>query len=102
MPLPNTPWTRGKCGFKIIQYMACGLPVIASPVGVNSDIVIHGVTGFLAETPDEWLQAMKHLYHNPELRATMGAQGRKRMQSNYSMQVIAPKVLASINHLALR
>ncbi len=58
MPMPDTLWTRGKCGYKLIQYMACGRPVIASAVGANMDIVAHGENGFLASTPSEWVDAL--------------------------------------------
>tara|TARA_R110002096_G_scaffold281675_2_gene475761 strand:+ start:3421 stop:4500 length:1080 start_codon:yes stop_codon:yes gene_type:complete len=87
MPLPQTPWARGKCGYKLIQYMACGLPVVASPVGVNRDIVEHGVNGFLAESDDEWRAAIRMLLNDPELRRRMGAAGRRKVQEQYSLQV---------------
>ncbi len=92
MPLPDTPWTRGKCGYKLIQYMACGLPVVASPVGVNSEIVEHGVNGFLASTDQEWREALSTLLANPELRRRMGAAGRKKVEEHYSLQVWGPRV----------
>tara|TARA_R110002020_G_scaffold227990_2_gene438674 strand:- start:10262 stop:11341 length:1080 start_codon:yes stop_codon:yes gene_type:complete len=92
MPLPDTPWTRGKCGYKLIQYMACGLPVVASPVGVNRDIVQDGVNGFLAESDDEWRAAIKKLLNDPALRRRMGAAGRKKVEEQYSLQVWGPRV----------
>ena len=92
MPLPDTPWTRGKCGYKLIQYMACGLPVVASPVGVNRDIVEHGVNGFLAESDDEWRAAVKMLLNDADLRCRMGAAGRKKVEEQYSLQVWGPRV----------
>ena len=92
MPLPDTPWARGKCGYKLIQYMACGLPVVASPVGVNRDIVEHGVNGFLAESDDEWRAAIKKLLNDPDLRRRMGAAGRKKVEEQYSLQVWGPRV----------
>jgi glycosyltransferase involved in cell wall biosynthesis len=92
MPLPDTPWMRGKCGYKIIQYMACGLPVVASPVGVNTEIVQHGVNGFLAETPDEWRHALETLIRAPDLRRAMGAAGRTKVERNYSLHVHGPRV----------
>jgi glycosyltransferase involved in cell wall biosynthesis len=92
MPLPDTPWARGKCGYKLIQYMACGLPVIASPVGVNSDIVEHGVNGFLADTEVEWKAAVDALLGNPTLRQRMGAAGRQKVEEHYSLQVWGPRV----------
>src|SRR5262249_8292147 len=67
MPLPDNGWTRFKCGFKLIQYMALGIPGIASPVGVNADIVRHGETGFLAETPSQWFDCMARLLSGPGL-----------------------------------
>lgn len=84
MPLPDDPWSRGKCGFKLIQYMACGLPVVASPVGVNREIVTEG-TGFLASTPQEWKAALERLVGSAELRAGLGAAGRARAEADYSL-----------------
>jgi glycosyltransferase involved in cell wall biosynthesis len=100
MPLPDTPWTRGKCGYKLIQYMACGLPVVASPVGVNSEIVEHGVSGFLAESDDEWLAAVKTLLNNPFLRRRMGAAGRKKVEEKYSLQASGPRVAQMLRSVA--
>lgn len=92
MPLADSPWARGKCGYKLIQYMACGLPVIASPVGVNVDLVEHGVNGFLASNELQWREALTVLIRNPELRRRMGAAGRKKVEEHYSLQVWAPRV----------
>ncbi|WP_284260779.1 glycosyltransferase family 4 protein [Roseicyclus amphidinii] len=102
MPLPDTPWMRGKCGYKLIQYMACGLPVVASPVGVNADIVTHGETGFLASTPAEWRSALKTLIHDPDLRLRMGQAGRKRVERDYSLQVHGPRVARMFADLVRR
>ncbi len=99
MPLPDTPWTRGKCGYKLIQYMACGLPVVASPVGANREIVEHGTNGFLAATDREWHEALTTLAANPDLRKKMGAQGRKKVESWYSLQVQGPRVAAMFREL---
>lgn len=100
MPLPDEPWARGKCGFKLIQYMACGLPVIASPVGVNSEIVCDGVNGFLADTIDAWVQALLKLQKNSELQYQMGQAGRQRVEEQYCLAVTAPKVVELIKECA--
>lgn len=100
MPLTDTPWSRGKCGYKLIQYMACSLPVIASPVGVNTEIVEHGISGFLASTEAEWREALTTLLGDPGLRARMGAAGRKKIETQYSLQVWGPKVAALMTDLA--
>lgn len=100
MPLPDTPWTRGKCGYKLIQYMACGLPVVASPVGVNREIVEHGVNGFLAETDAEWRSAIETLLADAELRRRMGAAGRKKVEDHYSLQVWGPRVAQMLRSVA--
>ena len=92
MPSPDAPWARGKCGYKLIQYMACGLPVIASPVGVNSDIVQHGVNGFLASTEAEWRMALEQLLRDGTMRKTMGEAGRKAVEERYSIQIHGPRV----------
>lgn len=100
MPLDDTPWSRGKCGYKIIQYMACGLPVVASPVGVNAEIVEDGVTGFLASNEAEWRDAVTTLLHDPGLRRRMGAAGRKRMEEHYSLQAWGPRVTDLLRSVA--
>lgn len=96
MPLPDEPWARGKCGFKLIQYMACGLPVVASPVGVNAEIVEPGVNGLLASTIAEWVQALEALRADVELRQRLGQAGRKRVEERYCLAVTAEKVVGVI------
>lgn len=93
MPLPDEPWARGKCGFKLIQYMACGLPVVASPVGVNSEIVTEGTNGFLATSTVEWVQALQRIQADTELKRRMGEAGRQRVKARYSLQVTAPRIV---------
>ena len=100
MPLANSPWERGKCGYKLIQYMACGLPVVASPTGVNRDIVEHGVNGFLAETPDEWYQAIERLRTDPALRSAMGTAGRAKVEREYNLASVAPRLIEELHHAA--
>jgi len=92
MPLVDSPWERGKCGYKLIQYMACGLPVIASPVGVNREIIEDGVNGFLAETAAQWAQSLRMLLENDLLRQKMGAAGRRRVEQRYCLQIEKIKV----------
>ena len=93
MPLPDDPFTRGKCGYKLIQYMAAELPVVASPVGINTQIVQQGKTGFLASSKEEWIQALVTLYHDAEMRINMGKAGRQKVEEEYSLQVTAPRLL---------
>lgn len=100
MPLPDTLWARGKCGYKLIQYMACGLPVVASPVGVNLDIVEHGVNGFLAESDAEWRAAIGALISDPDLRRRMGAAGRQKVENEYSLQIWGPRVAEMLRRVA--
>jgi glycosyltransferase involved in cell wall biosynthesis len=100
MPLSKGPWEQGKCGYKLIQYMACGLPVVASPVGFNSRIVIPGENGFLASDTDEWLGAFKTLCGDPKLRKVMGNAGRTLVERSFSMQVTAPRLVNLLAQVA--
>lgn len=85
MPLPDNPWTRGKCGMKLLQYQAAGLPCVASPVGVNREIIQDGVTGFLAASPEEWVAKLKRLVEDGELRSRMGRQARRHVEEHFSL-----------------
>jgi len=96
MPLPDEPWERGKCGYKLIQYMACGKPVIASPVGANSVIVESGVEGFLADSVEDWVDALQRLRDDKALRVNMGRAGRSKVEKSYSTQVTAPHLAAAL------
>ena len=100
MPLPDRPWERGKCGLKLLQYMASWKPTIASPVGVNTLVVEQGVTGFLAETPEDWLTALRRLRDEPALCQAMGAAGRRRVEAAYSLTVMAPRLAALMREAA--
>jgi glycosyltransferase involved in cell wall biosynthesis len=97
MPLSDTPWERGKCGFKLIQYMACGKPVVASAVGSNSKIVEHGVTGFLVNDLKGWFEALETLRTQQDLCHCMGSSGRQEVEARYCLQVTAPRLLKLIH-----
>ncbi|OJY88568.1 MAG: glycosyl transferase family 1 [Lysobacterales bacterium 63-13] len=102
MPLPDAPWEKGKCGYKLIQYMACGLPVVASPVGVNTQIVQQGETGELARSTAEWTQAIERLVTDVERRRRMGEAGRQRVQRDYSLQAQAHRLVGLLRQAAPR
>lgn len=99
MPLDHSPWELGKCGCKLIQYMACGLPVVASPVGMNPTLVQQGANGWLAATPAEWLAALRSLRDSPDMRAHMGRAGRMQVEVRYQLDVTAPKLLKWLDGL---
>ena len=85
MPLYDSEWERGKCGFKLIQYMASGLPTIADDIGANSDIIINGKTGFLCNSDKEWIQNFKLLMEDKKLRKKLGSNGAIRVRKLYSL-----------------
>ena len=98
--LPNDLWSRGKCGLKVLQYMAAGLPVVANPVGVQGDMVRHGETGFLANTDEEWLEAIGRLARDPVLRQCMGRAGRRRVEAHFSVGTGFASWLSLLGRLA--
>jgi glycosyltransferase involved in cell wall biosynthesis len=100
MPLHDTPWERGKCAYKLLQVMAAGKPVVASPVGANAQVVQHGVNGFLANTTGEWTQALLTLAADPELRRGMGAEARRTVEERYSAAAIGPRLAAILSRAA--
>jgi len=99
MPLHDTPWERGKCAYKLIQVMAAGKPVIASPVGANRQVVQHGVNGFLAETTEQWAEALRAL-RDSELRRRMGEAARRTVAEGYATAVIGPRLAAILREAA--
>ena len=99
MPLPDTSWSRGKCAYKLIQCMACGIPVVASPVGANKEAVTPEC-GFLADSPEQWLEAFYRLATDPKLRRRMGLAGRKWVEERYSLRSALPVLEAVIQRAA--
>ena len=99
-PEPDDPWTRGKGGYKALLYMAVGIPVVASRVGVNTDIVSDAETGFCVSTTEEWVAALRRLVADPVLRKRMGAAGRARVTDRYSVHVIAPRLAKALTSAA--
>jgi len=99
MPLPDEPWAKGKCGYKIIQYMACGKAVVASPVGVNAKIVKDGFTGLLANNSEDWRIALERLISSRELRLELGTHGRAHVVNDYSLNRWGPEVVHILSGL---
>ena len=93
MPLPDTDWARGKCGLKIIQYMMAGLPVVASNVGANTEIITSGVDGFLASNEKEWYEYLSDLISKPQQRRKMGENGRQKALDVYCVENNAEKIM---------
>lgn len=100
MPLPDSPFARGKCAFKLIQYMGCWKPIIASPVGENVRVAEDGVNGFLADTDEEWLKALEQLFSDTDLRHAMGRAGREKVEREYSLRVHAPQIIQILQRAA--
>lgn len=99
MPLFDSPWEKGKCGYKLIQYMACGIPVIASPVGVNSLIVDDQVNGYLCNAEIDWYESLEKMLGDVRLREEMGKMGRRAVEERYCVQVTAPSLIKKINRV---
>jgi glycosyltransferase involved in cell wall biosynthesis len=100
MPLPDNDWSRGKGGYKLLQYMAVGIPCVASPVGVNKQIIEEGKTGFIVNTPEEWLEKISILVEDRNLREKMGIEGRKKAEAIYSYQANVVKLVDLLRKLS--
>jgi len=93
MPLSDDPWSWGKCGLKILQYFGVGVPAVCTPVGVNRDVVMDGITGYWAMTEEEWVEKLSLLIEDPASRMAMGLKGRHVLDKGYTREANAPKVL---------
>ncbi len=99
MPLADEPWERGKCGYKLIQYMASGLPVVASPVGANNSIIKHGYNGFFATNTDQWVEALKILFDDVAIRRQFGSNSREIVEKRFSTEAAAPNIISEFRRL---
>jgi len=102
MPLEDGPWENGKCGYKLIQYMACGVPVVASPVGVNVEIVSESHCGHLADSVNEWAEALIGILSSGTLQSELGMAGRKAVEQKYCLQVQVPVWSSILRSVAQR
>jgi glycosyltransferase involved in cell wall biosynthesis len=100
MPLPEDAWTHLRTHLKVRQYMGLGIPCVVSPVGVNTEVVEEGRNGFLARTPDEWIDKLTRLIDDASLRQRIGAAGRRTIVERYSARIWAPRVLEIIRQAA--
>jgi glycosyltransferase involved in cell wall biosynthesis len=96
MPLPDTEYARAKAGFKLLQYMAAGVPVVASPVGINRDLVERSGAGFLADGPEEWEEALRTLLADTDLRGRLGCSGRAFVTAYANLEDQADKIAALV------
>jgi glycosyltransferase involved in cell wall biosynthesis len=100
MPLNNDLWSQGKCGLKIVQYLSVGVPVVCTPVGINSDIIQNGENGFWATSDQEWIDRLSTLIQNPDLRYQMGLRGMRRVEREYSLAVTSEKFFRILQNLS--
>jgi glycosyltransferase involved in cell wall biosynthesis len=98
MPLKEDVWSEGKCGFKLIQYLSCGIPAIADPIGVNKQIIESGENGFVCADKNEWKEKLSLLIGDASLRAELGANGRKKIIQEYSVQSQAEKFVSLFSY----
>ena len=94
-PIPDNPWTRGKCGMKALQYQASFVPAVVSPVGVNAEIIEHGRTGFLAGGDDDWVEGLLAYLTNPDLRDAHATAARQSVQAHWSLEALTPGFVAA-------
>jgi glycosyltransferase involved in cell wall biosynthesis len=102
MPLPDNPWTRGKCACKALQYMGLGIPTVCSPVGINSEIIDDGVNGLLARSEEEWIERLTLLLRSPDLRSRIGLAGRATVEAKFSARAQAPRVFEVLRSVVQR
>ena len=102
MPLDDSAWARGKCAFKAIQYMALGIPPVASPVGMNREVIRHGENGMLAGNEREWFDAIDGLLANPARARTLGLEGRRSVVAHYSLDVVSRRLVQILEGLTGR
>lgn len=100
--LPDDDWSRGKCGLKVLQYMAAGLPVVANRVGVHAEMIVDGQTGYLADTPAEWAAAIARLASDARLRAALGMAARRRVEERYSVAAWQDRFVGVLDRLVGR
>jgi len=99
MPLDDDPWTRAKCSYKLLQYMALGLPSVASPVGMNIEVIEHGGNGFLAGNTEEWVLHIDRLLSNTEEARRIAHAARLTVEKKFSLEVTAPRLIAILRSL---
>ncbi|HHT9136055.1 MAG TPA: glycosyltransferase family 4 protein [Candidatus Wunengus sp. YC60] len=95
-PLPNHEWTKGKCATKLLQYLSVGIPVVCSPVGVHNEIIQEGVNGLFASSNQEWTEKINLLAHDKTLRERIGLEGKRTVESHYSLKANVPKFINAI------
>ncbi|MCI5211075.1 MAG: glycosyltransferase [Candidatus Electrothrix sp. ATG2] len=91
MPLPDNEWARGKCAFKMLQYMAAGIPVVVTPIGMNAEILASCSVGLAAQNNEQWLEALSTLLRSSTIAESMGANGRQLVEKKYSLAVVSLK-----------
>src|SRR5262249_51608889 len=99
MPLPDDPYTRGKCSYKLLEYMAAGPPAVCSPIGMNREVVRDGETGFLAADTAAWIGALRKLICDPALRARIGEQGREAVAADYGLPRLTERLAEELTRL---
>ncbi len=96
MPLDDSWWTRAKCAFKLLQYMALGIPSVASPVGMNREVIEHGRNGLLAKTDEDWISGLNELISQPAKRRDIGSAGRATVKRSFDLPVVSDRLLKAL------
>jgi glycosyltransferase involved in cell wall biosynthesis len=100
MPIEDSEWSRGKCSYKMLLYMACGIPVVVSPFGMNAEILAQGTVGLGARTGANWVEFFETQLENSALRELMGKEGRRVVLDHYSVDILAPRLAQTLTSVA--
>jgi glycosyltransferase involved in cell wall biosynthesis len=101
MPLEDSSWERGKCSYKMLQYMACGIACVVSPVGMNAQVLAMGDVGISAKSASQWADALVYLLESESARRAMGTVGRSVVEASFSLDVLAPRLAAALRGVAV-
>ena len=100
MPLEDSLWARGKCSYKMLLYLSCGVPAVVSPVGMNKEVLGRGQCGYAASTERDWIEGLVALLENAKLRAQLGNSGRNLVLDQYSIEALTPELSDCIKQTA--